>query len=478
MERFIRTTQNPWERDNLTGELVSEIRLVRDRLRLSVGAIPDRSLKAYVNIDPPRASTEGGQIARAYLISSDNRIKRFRDDYAESKGWADAYLLTRDIGYVFAPREIAVCVYLAMEKIVREKYGIRLPESMLDYSKQDKTRIAAAKEKAYERGYYRRSPFDLRPVPHRLTRADVASRVDGIVANLSGYQGLTSPGESVNNSVNAAKVIDWLKQFSQDANIESALGLLEQIRLIGRSEINEALRIFVERRSGFRNAVICPFGAEKDSGVIAGYFANDTIQRLGLRLMGLRDALVRESPRRPIIVVDDFIGSGGQAVTILESWFGRRPSSNLGEERDITLSEGERAALRNRILGFVLAAGWTDGVRKLRALSNTLDLRTEMYAHIADGHLPNAFSGGVFGPSGRRRDFQEECARIGRGVLTDKAESHGRDWAKERALGYGNRGLLIVFPYNVPTQTLTCLWKSGEVRGTPWFPLLRRREKI
>jgi hypothetical protein len=35
----------------------------------------------------------------------------------------------------------------------------------------------------------------------------------------------------------------------------------------------------------------------------------------------------------------------------------------------------------------------------------------------------------------------------------------------------------VVFPYNVPTATLTLLWSEGKVDGIDWMPLLPRRKK-
>jgi hypothetical protein len=42
---------------------------------------------------------------------------------------------------------------------------------------------------------------------------------------------------------------------------------------------------------------------------------------------------------------------------------------------------------------------------------------------------------------------------------------------------YGNRAMLLVSGYNVPTQVLTCLWQDGMVDGVHWQSLLRRRKK-
>ena len=48
---------------------------------------------------------------------------------------------------------------------------------------------------------------------------------------------------------------------------------------------------------------------------------------------------------------------------------------------------------------------------------------------------------------------------------------------EQRALGYGGRSYLLVFPYNTPTQSLTLLWGEGTVDGWQWLPLLPRRRK-
>jgi hypothetical protein len=37
---------------------------------------------------------------------------------------------------------------------------------------------------------------------------------------------------------------------------------------------------------------------------------------------------------------------------------------------------------------------------------------------------------------------------------------------------------MVLFPYNVPTMTITALWCSGETEtGIPWVPLAERRRR-
>ena len=74
---------------------------------------------------------------------------------------------------------------------------------------------------------------------------------------------------------------------------------------------------------------------------------------------------------------------------------------------------------------------------------------------------PAAFSGSK---SEARTELEERCRDIGMQLLDDNPR-HDREWRAKRALGYGNEAFTVVFPYNTPTQTLTCLWKSGKVDG-------------
>ena len=60
---------------------------------------------------------------------------------------------------------------------------------------------------------------------------------------------------------------------------------------------------------------------------------------------------------------------------------------------------------------------------------------------------------------------------------TDAGKTDAGKRAADRSFGYGNRAMLVAFPYNVPSQTLTCIWKQGVVNGAEWFPLIARRKK-
>ena len=134
-------------------------------------------------------------------------------------------------------------------------------------------------------------------------------------------------------------------------------------------------------------------------------------------------------------------------------------------------------SLRNRPLGFVFAAGTSEGADRLRERATELGLNATVDVGIRDSALPRAFGANLLGNEKREQEFRELCQAIGQSLLLDPSKVHDSAWAVERALGYGNDSYLIVFPYNTPTQTLTCLWASGLAQGIPWMALFPRRQK-
>ena len=103
-------------------------------------------------------------------------------------------------------------------------------------------------------------------------------------------------------------------------------------------------------------------------------------------------------------------------------------------------------------------------------------LQAEVFVGVID--LPVAFGSGLFGDDAREERFSNVCARIGEALLRGDSVARNEGWINERVLGYGNRALLVVFPYNTPTQTLTCLWATGDFDGLRWESLMPRRKKI
>lgn len=430
---------------------------------------PGGDIHPYVRLDPPKAAAQGNDTARAYLINDSQNgpsVIRFKDDYAETTGWSNAYLLTRDIGYVFTTEELALPVFLAAEKVARVEYDVRTPLSMLAYAKHDQGKLNEAKRTLEGVGFYDGTAFDVRPPPPRFEKGDYRDRVNAVGRSFLGYQGPVLEGQEDKEGtvMSPDRIETWVRQFGSE-HADVALTLAERIHMIGRNSIVKAVRGFLETETGepFSGGSLTPLGDAKDSSALTTYYAGD-IGALSIR--NLSEALREE---KPIVFAEDFVGSGAQTITILEQWLGRKPRYDLHEEREGPLSPLLQKALKDRPLALVYAAGQPEGAENVKKVAAEIGL--EIVVHLQNSCAPVAFAEGNGG------GFEARCREIGEALLRDENPEHDDDWIVKRALGYGNKGFLVVLPYNTPTQALTCLWKGGQVDGVPWVPLVPRRPK-
>ena len=400
--------------------------------------------------------------------------------------WADGYMSDQPIGFVFARASLADVVFLAVEKLLRLRNCVRLPPSALEASKRDGNRIQHLKRKLASAGYYRDAPFDIRPIPDRLNKADVTSTLDRWADRLALYQEpqTQTPGRSRGLSPQA-RTMAWLRQFDKEEDVDCALKLIELFRMLDRSDTIEALKAFIHANELFRGAVVVPFGSARDSSAIQTYFSADLI---GSYISGCTtlEQLAKGERTGPIISIDDFVGSGGQGQDILAAGFGVASlRKSLGEKRDL-FDEPMQRCLRAAKLGFVFTSGWDTGVAAISDTAKELGLDARVYCHIKETAIPFAFENCLTHIDSDLRDtFRKRCEEIGTGIVIDMLEREGETdrneiirKAGERRLGYGNRAMLLASPFNVPTQTLTLFWGSGNVGGVRWEPLMLRRKKV
>ncbi len=473
---LVTVAKDPVRRASLLDNIVNELMVVLKILDAShvASEFPNGDIRPYIRLDPPAPSAQPIDVTRAFLISDSGTVTRFKDDFAETKGWADAYLLTRDTGYLFTPAELAPYAFLAAEKVLRHAFGVRIPVSMRDYAKQDSQHLRQLRRQLAAKGYYAGSPHDIRPLPDRLAKADVENRLGKVVGQLQAYGGITAdPGALGKHGLDPERMKDWLRQFEADGLIDAALRTVEEVRLIGRDEANAALRRFMDGHPEFCNGFLCQFGSPRDSSAVTAYFTGDVTQLYGLRPLPVHDALRLDGP---IVFVDDIIASGNQAAGILETWLGLPHAVDLHEDHGEPLGEAFQTRLRERRVAFVFSAGFSDGVKQLFQRSREMGIEACVMAHLTDADLPSVFSSAIFTDERQAKAFREKCREIGLALLHERSAGKPAGWAAERALGYGNHGLLVVFPYNTPTHTLTCLWARGKFESVDWFPLFPRRD--
>ena len=492
LKQFIADTKSPRERAELVQDVVSRLitivtAVVADGVEVSgldvaaaVGEVDQirkltgDDLTPYIWFSPPRPvpKTSSSDTGHAFLIDEQGNLLQAEEDAAETIPWADAYVATRDLGHVFCPPDIAPLVYLATEAMVRVRYGVRMPRAMLSYAKQDAEALDELRRGLENAGWYEGLPPDLRPLPEILERADAKDRVQHVADNLRGYSGPyqapTPSQKTPKSTVRPDQVVNFVRQFPGSL-VDAALKALQSVRVIGRDEANAALAGFITANPQFIGGSYVPLGEAKDSSAIITYYVGDEAVRRQMTARSLASALALD---QPILFVDDFIGRGSQSVDIVEAWLGTDRSQQLGEEREGPLAAPLIEALRQRQLGFLFVAGFSQGADALKARLNELGLNAHVGIHIAETDLP--FLDKAELPPKDLEPFREFCSSTAAELF--RADGRAEDWIADRVLGYGNRGLLLVSTYNTPSATLTCLWKGG-TSTEAWQPLLPRRPK-
>lgn len=424
-----------------------------------------RSLVDYIAVDAARPAPSL-PTSKALLMGADKSVVGFDSEAPETPNWANSYHQTRELAFVFAPNEVATPVALAAERLLRSEYLIRLPRSMMVFGPGDEGALEELRRKATAAGFYDAHARDLRARATRLKAGDVPGRLPIVARRLAGYSPPLKERTSRDEiGIGDARIEDWVGQFEDDELISSALQALEQLKLVGRPEILRLVRSFLDDNPEFRSASIVPLGTPKDSSSINTYYALDVAQGApDVKAEDLGDALLSDEP---IIFIDDISHSGRQATAILQAWFGDPALANeLGEARP-RLPPDLRRRLRERPVALLFATATDDAITMIEGAVDQFVPTIRRLYDAAD--LPSLFSVPWDDDAAGRR-FIERCRDVGRQLLPEPKR-------EDRVLGYGNHGLLVVFPYNTPSQTTTCIWSEGEVDGAPWQPLLPRRLK-
>lgn len=442
------------------------------------------SLDILVSARSLESTSTETEVGRAYIIHASRQPYQFAKALSARDSWLDRYNAGQPRDYIFCAPDLADVVFVAFERVARMQYGVELPEGSLEASKRRPSNIRDLKRKLIPHNYWQRTPYDIRPVPESLIQPEVPWLLKPFHDLRTKYLAPVREGAVRRETDIESETRDWLRQFDDDDHVKCALRLLPKVMMLDRNHIYQALETFVTRHNEFKGAWVAPFGAIKDSGSILANFAGDARESGLISNLGSLEEYAVRRGGGPIIFIDDIVGSGGQACDMLARWFGREDllGRDLGEERD-RLPDVQATAVLSARVAFLFVAGWNAGLEKIRGICSQLNMNATVFASLTDGQLP-------FAPEVLASDpaitaqvaeaFLNRCTEIGRQLVgSERCDKPplAPEIAQQRTLGYGNRGMLLVTPFNTPTQTLTALWMEGEVDGQPWKPLFPRRKK-
>lgn len=423
------------------------------------------------------------ELRHAWIFPTGGAPRTFEKASIHKEAWSSSFFSASAKGYIFAPKELARVAHLATEVIMATIFGVGVPEWMMEETKESVTSLKPMKLKLRHQGYYKDKPSFIRPKWPRLEMNDVENAVSKFADRFSAVQETVTSAilvEDTYQGVSALKkrAYNWLDQFETEGDIECALELLNKARLVSRQDFVAAVRTFITSNREFSSASVISLSKGNDSSQIVQYFAADVGGDLVFH--GSLEAAASNGRDGPVLVVDDFCGSGNQWANLIGSLFGENElkKPDLKEQRALAL-EPERDFLCNRKVAFIFTAGWKTGAEIVLAAAKKVGINAQVYVHLTESSLP--FADTVLQADHVREyaaAFMEKAGAVGEVLLKANEPDWGPEKIKERKLGYGNRGMLLFFPYNAPSQTMTCLWAGGEVDRERWEPLIKRRKKV
>lgn len=271
----------------------------------------------------------------------------------------------------------------------------------------------------------------------------------------------------------------WVRQFGSSRNQEIAEVLLSEMDFYNTTTIKSMIEKVLDKKLKGQSSDsigVATLGNPGDSSSLINYLCGTIFTKRRYHVENLSQ-LAQNPKIETVILPDDNLGSGKQAVTIFRQWYGD-PKVELKEKHVTKLYDAVQDWLRSKRVLVVTCMAYEEGERHLQECVQDLGLQIEVEALVRhDGEVGCFHSASrVFSDESSRQEAQKLIEEIGYQLLKSK-----KNWDEEKlrrhALGYGNNQGLTVFYYNTPTSTLPIFWATGTYNGTPWYPVFLRREK-
>jgi deoxynucleoside triphosphate triphosphohydrolase SAMHD1 len=420
---------------------------------------------------------------RFYVGDQEQGVELYSQRFRVER-WAEAYENQKALGYVYCPPRFRAAVFLACRQLFKERGGLDFGTHSWGMTKVSPSEVASLSRVLLERGVLK-DPFELpayveqrkeflQSITHKKELlGQFAKDIAALAQRFQTFQ--AAGGETVNELL----IREWLLQFEFE-EVPLAVELLRNIKYWDRLALTDAFAVAVEDAS-IRQGQWVPLGGPTTSARHLTYLWPDIRKRgeIDSSIIVLND-VSEVTEGVPIIFYDDNVGSGGQGRTVLQQWFGVPNDEWIVNEEHVSALKPEAVSKLKRCpIRFLFATGRRQGLQALVSHAKQLVGTDDVTGNIA---APADLS--CFRPSGRvfvDRDSADRAAKAfetaGRKALYDRIGVWDDAKIADRRLGYGNAGGLTVFHYNVPTTSVTALWKRCTVEGHYWMPLFPRRPR-
>lgn len=252
--------------------------------------------------------------------------------------------------------------------------------------------------------------------------------------------------------ISEADILAWLYNF-EESDWGTALTLLNQVSFYSETRCANVLEDGLNQiiKSHPRMAIaIYPIGGIGKSGGVMAYHINKLKDRFSHILLSFVDNNFSYDENTPYLVVllDDFLGSGGSACKLLDK---------------ITPNIPQGSAIACLCVAYMQKAGTMLSERNVTV--------------YGDVHQP-AFvrRHSVFGYPPRMKVVRDFALKYGANLYPKKQYVEGMD-LYIGPLGYANCQSLVCFDHTTPNNTLPILWESKRRldNSKKWTPLFPRR---
>lgn len=381
----------------------------------------------------------------------------------------------RALGYVFSPSKLAPIINIAAEKVFFETTNKvfnqegNISQHTLENAKVIKTALT-------ENDYYKKYP-ELREVSAYLNRADAADEIKAVYNNLLNFSSLKNERITVN------KIITFVNQFPISLQ-EACLMFLKHLKVYDEKLLGEKLQAVIASLPNKENVGIAYLGSATDSSARIAYHIREEVESLyDLKIRELNESLILSCDR--LILYDDNINSGLQLLNIFAELLGKKNQLEELALEESHLNEFLNEDAKQKLLQIEIHICYTIGVEgsakkaidllesKLGFEKNNLNIHVKETLKLDDRIFagPNSSF-----QNAKKLELKAFISDISKQLLVNDGKDEQK--ANSRLLGYANAESMVLFPYNIPTMTITPIWFKGELDdGIPWVPLAERRRR-
>ena len=244
------------------------------------------------------------------------------------------------------------------------------------------------------------------------------------------------------------KLVEWLDNFRIDEQ-RYALKLLEHIKIVSDEDLEEICQNLYKKileEYKLRDLIFVGIGGEAKSDKYISYHFRLFNEIPEVQFVNQLDPKLNKISGKVIVYIDDISSTGNQ---LSDDWkrFKRQLNNDFFEKNS-----------------FIFAPLFlTLDAKKLIKEEIKCDLIFLKENLLTEKNNVLSKEANIF-----------EKAELG--IAKEIFSKYGKKIYRKGFLGYGNSGLLLVFPYNTPNNTLPVIWGKSDDINFKWTPLFPRRE--